>query len=211
MLPEKQRHTPVAIDSKKSILRRTAWNTTILVVPFFLLSNSLPFPIKVKTWQVSTDDDEDELWGDMLLQSQSEHDTNDDSSDEDVSYATPSIRWNRTTPDDIHLSTGSSSEDHYSENDVAVGQTLKLSGVTLREPLFMQVSQRINAPKQVNQLLWTNPLRIDLPKMKTGINPRGVQKLSKLVLDLGDSCDCLVDVSLEGARVPTCTIYSPYW
>lgn len=94
---------------------------------------------------------------------------------------------------------------HYSE----IGQTLRLSGISLGEPLFMQVSQHVQASDE-NKFMWTSPMQIDLPKLKTGINQRGLTELPKLILDLGDTCDCVVSVSVESStRVPVCTVYSP--
>ncbi|KAL7554677.1 hypothetical protein ACHAWF_018946 [Thalassiosira exigua] len=207
-LSDKHRNTTRA--DNKSILKRTAWDVAIQVMPFFLLSNALPFPIIVRTWQVSKDD-EDELWDEPLILDNMDDDL---SSDEEQSTRTPSIKYRRVTPDDIHVTTGSASFNRYSEDHVAIGQTVRLSGVTLGEPLFLQVSQHVNASEDVD-FLWTNPLQVELPKLKTGINPKGIRRLPKLILDLGDNCDCLVDVTAgqnEGElRAPVCTIYSPYW
>lgn len=200
-------------DSKRSILKRTAWDVTIQVVPFFLLSNSLTFPIVVRTWQLTSNDEDDELWDEPLLLGTSAHGANEgeESSDEDLTYATPSIVGGRELSEDIHLSSGRESSDHYSQDNIAVGQTLRLSGVNLTEPLFIQVSQNVNLSEEV-QFMWTNPLLLDLSKMRSGINTKGVQRLPKLILDLGNFCDCLIDVTLEeGLKVPVCTIYSPYW
>jgi len=212
-LSDKHRNTPTASDTKRSILRRTAWDTTIQVVPFFLLTNSLTFPIVVRTWQTSNEIEDELLWDEPLLPTTSADGIYENaSSDDDPSSATPSIRGRRTTPEDTHLSSGAGSSDHYSQDHVAIGQTLRLSGVNLRESLFLQVSQRVNASEEEVKFLWTNPLRVQLSKMRTGVNRKGLSQLPTLVLDLGDNCDCLVDVTLEGGtRVPVCTIYSPYW
>lgn len=205
-LPAKHKKSPVASDSKRSILRRTAWDTTIQVVPFFLLSNSLTIPIVVRTWQTSTEEDDDELWDEPLLPVAPADGMNEDSgSDEDLSFATPSIRGGRALQEDIHFSSGTRNSGHYSQDNVAIGQSLRLSGVSLREPLFIQVSQRVDASEEV-QFMWANPLRVDLSKMRTGVNQKGLKKLPQLVLDLGDNYDCLVDVTLEGGtKVPVCT------
>ena len=212
-LSDKRRYSPLSGDSKKSILKRTAWDVSIQVVPFFLLSNSLTFPIVVRSWQETTKDSDDELWDEPALPIPSGHGMNEDQSseDEDLTYTTPSIVGGRNLTEDNHMSSGKGSTEHYSQDHVAVGQTLRLSGIDLQESLFIQVSQQINTSEEMD-FLWTNPLQINLSRMKSGINSKGVKRLPKLVLDLGDNCDCLVDVSLEGGtKVPVCTIYSPYW
>jgi len=204
-LSSKHRNSPIASDTRKNILRRTAWDTEIEVIPFFLLANSLPFPIVVRTWQTAEEDGSD-LWDEPLLPSASAE--NADSDDEEFTSATPSIHFRRT--DLFHLSSGRNF-DHYSQDTVAIGKTLRLSGVSLKDTLFLQVSQHVNATENVS-FMWTNPIQIELNKMKTGVNKKGVTALPKLILDLGDNCDCLVEVSIGvDTRVPECTIYSPYW
>ena len=209
-MSEKKRNSRIDNDSNRSIQKRTAWNVSIQVVPFFLLSNSLRFPIIVKSWQSIMKDNDDELWDEPMLPISSGHGMNEESSDEEQTYMTPSRNGRRELPEDVHLSSGTNS-DHYSQDHVMVGQTLRLSGVNLQEPLYIQVSQQVSASEEM-KILWTNPLKVNLSKLRSGINSKGLKRLPQLVLDLGDNCDCLVDVTLEGeTKVPVCTIYSPYW
>ncbi|KAL7543622.1 LOW QUALITY PROTEIN: hypothetical protein ACHAXR_013206 [Thalassiosira sp. AJA248-18] len=209
-LPDKHSKTPIASDNKRHIMRRTAWDTSIRVVPFFLLSNSLPFPIVVRTWQ-DAKENEDEMWDELLLPIASAEMDENTSSDEDLSHMPSSMKGRRTTPEDIHLSSGGGSFGHYSQDHVEIGQTLRLSGVSVRESLFIQVSQHVNSSEEVN-FMWTNPMRVELAQLRTGTNQKGLTELPKIILDLGDNCDCLVDVSVEsGTRVPVCTIFSPFW
>ena len=173
-LSNKHRDTPIASDSKRSILRRTAWDTTIQVVPFFLLSNSLPFPIVVRTWQTAKEE-EDDLWDEPLLPIASADGMHENlSSDEDLTFVTPSIKGRRAT-DDIHLSSGGNF-DHYSQDTVLIGQTLRLSGVSLKDTLFIQVSQHVNASEEL-KFMWTDPMKIELSKMKTGVNRKGLTQV----------------------------------
>lgn len=213
-LPDKNRSRPVASDAK-SILRRTAWDTTIQVVPFFLLSNSMPFPIQVRTWQLFTPKkDDDASWRDSSFLAAHPDDVSDDcpSSDEDLSSATPSIKgWGGG--DKFHQPSGL--EGHRSYFSVIQrGETLRLSGINLQQPLYVQFSQKlqVSGDSDETDCMWSTPLQLELGKLRTGINPRGWFSLPKKKLDLGDNCSALVDVSLEGAiRMPICTIYSPYW
>jgi hypothetical protein len=207
----KSRYKTSTGDTKKSIMRRTAWDITILVVPFFLCMNTLPFPISVRAWQHANKDEEDE-WDDgaaaaLLIDPE---DTNEISSTDDESAMTPSVNNKGINEHQYHLSTKDNS-GYYHEDTINVGQTLRLSGISLSRPLFIQVSQHLYTSRTAN-LIRSNPLRLDLQKLKTGMNRKGTRSLPKLVLDLGDNCDCLVDVSLDRAnKMPLCTIYSPYW
>ncbi len=210
----KSHSKPVARDAD-SIIRRTAWDTTILVVPFFLLSNSMPFPILARIWQLFVPKkDDDALWRNSSFLAAHTDDVSDDcsSSDEDSSFATPSIKgWGGA--DKVHHPNPSGLEAHRSYFFlIKTGETIRLSGINLQQPLFVQFSQRLRLLGEADETMWSNPLQLDLGKLRTGINPRGWFSLPKLFLDLGDSCAAVVDVSLEGAiRVPICTIYAPYW
>lgn len=78
--------------------------------------------------------------------------------------------------------------------------TLRLSGISLRQPLFLQVSQSVHSPSTFdNTFMRSNPLQISVHELRTGFNNRGVLSLPKLVLDLGDDCDALVDVSIDSS------------
>ena len=197
-------------DPKRNILRRTAWDVTILVVPFFLCMNTLPFPIMIRAWQYAIDDEDDDWDGTAALLVDPE-DTNELSSSDDESEMTPSINNLGINGDLYHLSTIDNS-DYYYEGVVKVGQTLRLSGIKLSQPLFIQVSQHLENFGAAASLIWTNPVQMDLQKLQSGMNRKGSRSLPKLILDLGDNCDCLVDVSLDrDSKMPFCTFYSPYW
>lgn len=213
-LPDKDRSRLVASDGK-GILRRTAWDTTIQVVPFFLISNSMPFPILARTWQLFIPNkDDDDLWRDSSFLAAHPDDLNDDcpSSDEDLSFSTPSTKW-WGGADKFHQSSGLEGRRSYF-SVIGRGETLRLSGINLQQPLYVQFSQKLRESGEADETdcMWSKPLQLELRKLRTGINPRGCHRLPKLFLDLGDSCQVVVDVSLEGAiRMPICTIYSPYW
>ncbi|KAL7553819.1 hypothetical protein ACHAWF_017158 [Thalassiosira exigua] len=203
-------------DATKNKIRRTAWDTTILVLPFFLLTNSMPFPILARTWQLSPKGKEDDdIWQDpAILTNQSQADEGNEesiSSDEDLSSATPSIRG-RGNPDQFHLPLRSKGKVHYSLKIIQRGEMLRYSGINLRQTLFMQISQNlVTAPGQAD-FTWSKPIEIKLSKLRTGINPKGLFSLPKISLELGVNCDCLLDVSVEGeTRVPMCSLYSPFW
>lgn len=197
--------------SNRSILRRTAWDTTILCVPFFLLLNSLPFPLMVRTWTYS-EGDEDELWDDVPVLNPRESIEWDLSSDDDTSFVTPKLKG--MLSGQFHYSAGIGHHDYSTLDCVGRGDTLRLSGINLRQPLFIQVSQDVETVEERDaELLWTSPLQLDLFKLRTGMNSKkGALSLPKRVLDIGDDCDALVDVSVEERiRMPICTIYSPFW
>jgi len=197
--------------SNRSILRRTAWDTTILCVPFFLLLNSLPFPLMVRTWAYS-EGDEDDLWDDVPVLDSCESNEWDLSSDDDTSFVTPKLRG--MLSGQFHYSTDIGHHDYFTLDCVGRGDTLRLSGINLRQPLFIQVSQYVEtADERDAELMWTSPLQLNLFKLRTGMNSKkGVLSLPKRVLDIGDDCDALVDVSVEERiRMPICTIYSPFW
>ncbi len=200
-----------SVDNPRSILRRTAWDTTILCVPFFLLLNSLPFPLMVRTWAYSEDDD-DGLWNDFPVGESGESNEWDSSSDDDTSFATPKLKG--LVSSQLHYSSDIGHNDYFTLDCVDRGKTLRLSGINLRQPLFIQVSQYVTTADQRDaELMWTSPLQLNLFKLRTGINNRkGALSLPKLVIDLGDDCDALVDVSVEERiRMPICTVYSPFW
>lgn len=203
------KHNASSGDIKKSMTRRTAWDITILVVPSFLFMNSLPFPVSVRAWQhakVDSDDDWDEAAATLL---NDPTDAVDSSSSDDESAMTPSIN-NKVDEDQYHFSTSNTS-DYYHEDMVNVGETLRLSGINLSQSLFIEVTQHLQTAGAAS-ILRTTPVEIDLQKLQTGMNRKGSRSLPNLVLDLGDNCDCLVDVSLDRAsKMPLCTIYSPFW
>ena len=180
-MPDNNRSRPVASDAKNN-LRRTAWDTTIRVVPFFLLSNSMPFPIQVRTWQLFTPKkDDDASWRDSSFLAAHPDDASDDcpSSDEDLSSATPSIKgWGGG--DKFHQPSGL--EDHRSYFSVIErGETLRLSGINLQQPLYVQFSQKlqVSGDSDETDCMWSKPLQLDLGKLRTGINPRGWFSLPK--------------------------------
>jgi hypothetical protein len=210
-----QRFSPVASESKKSILQRTAWDTTIQVVPYFLLSNSMSFPILARSWQLPSK--KNETWQDYSLHDDEIDDVNDEnlSSDDDQTSATPSIKCKGLIPFQVHKSDGSKGQNgQFSLHVVERGETLQMSGINLREPFFLQLAQKLRAVGESNEssAMWSKPLQINFGKLRTGINPKGSFALPQIPLDLGDSCSALVDVSVEGGiRMPICTIYSPCW
>ena len=214
-LPDKNRSKLVASDVK-GILRRTAWDTTIQVVPFFLISNSMPFPILARTWQLFIPNkDDDDLWRDSSFLPAHPDDLSDDcpSSDEDLSFSTPSTKW-WGGADKFHQPSGGleGSQSYFSV--IGRGEILRLSGINLQQPLYVQFSQKLRVSGEADETdcMWSKPLQLELRKLRTGINPRGSFSLPKLFLNLGDNCQVVVDVSLGGAiRVPMCTLYSPYW
>lgn len=213
-LPHMQRFSPVASESKKSIMHRTAWDTTIQVVPFFLLSNSMPFPILARSWQLPSK--KDEAWRDNSFLADEIDDVDDNlSSDDDLTAATPSIKCKGLTPFQVHKADGSKGQNgHASIHVVERGETLQMSGINLREPFFIQLAQRLHVVGKTDETstMWSKPLQIEFGKLRTGINPKGTFALPKIPLDIGDSCSVLIDVSVEGGiRMPICTVYSPCW
>jgi len=203
----KSRYNTSAGDTKKNMTRRTAWDITILVVPSFLCMNSLPFPISVRAWQHAKKDEDDDWDGAAAALLDGPEDAVESSSSDDDDETAMS---NKGVDEQYHLSTRHTS-DYYHEDSVNVGGTLRLSGIDLSRPLFIEVSQHLQTAGAAS-LLRSSPVQIDLQKLQTGMNRKGSQSLPKLILDLGDKCDCLVDVSLDRtSKMPLCTIYSPFW
>ena len=118
-ISSKHRDKPFASDTKRSILQRTAWDTTILVVPFFLLSNSLPFLISVRTWQHSKDNDDD-LWKEPA-QYDDTNEENLSSDDDDTSSMTPSLRGKSKNSDQFHLPKETDQRSQFAVAQVAEG------------------------------------------------------------------------------------------
>lgn len=196
-------------DSVKNIWSRTAWDTTITVVPFFLLSNAMPFPILIKAWQYRAND-ENELWRDPTVFTDpiSEHSNkNETDSEGDLSSKSPSLMGRSTNTEIYHLPTGSIGDDYYSLSSLDSGKTLRLCGIDLACPLYVQFSQRIQGA--LNE--WSNVAVVRLQKLRTGINPnKGALSLSSLPIRLGDNVDCFIDIAVERG-ICRGAIYSPFW
>jgi hypothetical protein len=71
---------------------------------------------------------------------------------------------------------------------------LRLSGISLRQPIFMQVSQSTKLCDCMEQsgFMWSSPLLLALDTLRTGSNKKGPLSLPKVILDLGDDVDALV-------------------
>ena len=207
--PGESRHKASLGGKIKNVTRRTAWDVTIRVIPSVLCLNSLPFPISVRVWQHANKDDEDD-WDSAAAALLDDLEEAASSSDDDDTMMTPTIKNKGVNAEQYHLSTAHTS-DYYHEDVVHVGETLRLSGVSLSYPLFVEVSQQLQM-SDIASLTPTSSLQINLQELQTGMNRKGVRSLPKLVLDLGDNCDCLVDVSIDReSQMPLCTFYSPYW
>lgn len=144
----------------------------------------------------------------QFTQSTGTNNADEDSSDDEDDYTMMS-----KIPDVVHLSEAGQ-KDHYSNDEIESGETQNFSGVSLQEPIYIQIAQVVKSPVNSREVsfLWSSPMSIRLEKMKTGMNERGSKRLPKSVLDLGDNCDCVVDVSIDSrTRIPSCTVYSPYW
>lgn len=196
-------------DSARSIWSRTAWDTTITVVPFFLLSNAMPFPISIKTWQYRASD-ENEMWMDptMFTDPASEHSNeNESDSDGETSSKSPSLMGRSTNTALYHLSTGSSSDDYYSLSSLKAGATLRLCGINLSCPLYIQFSQELRGTSNE----WSNVATVKLQKLRTGINPKkGAVSLKSLSIRLGDNVDCFIDTTVERG-ICRGLLFSPFW
>lgn len=197
-------------DSARSIWSSTAWDTTISVVPFFLLSNAMPFPILIKAWQYPSSD-ENELWRDPTVftdPTPSEHSNeNESNSDGETSSKSPSLMGRSANTELYHLPTGSSGDDYYSLSSLKAGTTLRLCGINLSCPLHIQFSQKLRGT--LNE--WSNVATIKLQKLRTGINPnKGAISLKSLHIRLGDNVDCFVDTTVERG-ICRGALYSPFW
>ena len=192
----------------KDMLLRTAWDTSIVVVPTFILSNSMPFPLTVRIWQF-IETDVDTAWFDQTLTNEDE----DSSGDENQSSSMSSTWISNMESAQYHNPPEGNSEHYSSQESVGQGQSVKLSGINLQRRLFIQVSQNVIVAGAAGaKHIWSTPLQIDLQKLRTGANKKGSVSLPKRVLNLGDNADALVEASVDvETGMPNCTIYSPYW
>ena len=204
-----RRGKAIKADSVRSIWCMTAWDTTITVVPFFLLSNAMPFPILIKAWQYRASD-ENEQWRDpaMFTDPISEHSNeNESNSDGETSSKSPSLMGRSTSTEMYHLPTGSRSDNYYSLSSLESGKTLRLCGISLSCPLYIQFSQRLRGTLHE----WSNVANIKLQKLRTGINPnKGALSLKSLPIRLGDNVDCFIDAAVERG-ICRGALYSPFW
>ena len=204
-----RRGKAIKADSARSIWCMTAWDTTITVVPFFLLSNAMPFPILIKAWQYRASDEND-LWRDpaMFTDPISEHSNeNESNSDGETSSKSPSLMGRSTSTEMYHLPTGSRGDNYYSLSSLESGKTLRLCGISLSCPLYIQFSQRLRGTLHE----WSNVANIKLQKLRTGINPnKGALSLKSLPIRLGDNVDCFIDAAVERG-ICRGALYSPFW
>jgi len=203
-----RRGKTIATDTMRSIWSRTAWDTTICVVPFFLLSNAMPFPILIKAWQMRASD-ENEMWRDptMFTDPTSEHSNeNESNSDGETSSKFSSLMGRSTSTQQYHMPTGSRG-DYFSLSCLESGKTLRLCGINLSCPLYIQFSQRLRGT--LNE--WSNVAKVNLQKLRTGINPnKGTLSLQSLPIRLGDTVDCFIDTAVD-CGVCRGALYSPFW
>ena len=198
------------IASDSTIWSRTAWDTTISVVPFFLLSNAMPFGIFIKAWQHRASD-ENELWRepsfftDLTTEHSNESESN---SDGETSSKSPSLMGRSTSTALYHLPTGSRGDDYFSLSCLKSGKTLRLCGIDLSCPLFIQFSQGLRGT--TNE--WSNVATINLQKLRTGLNPnKGALSLKSLPIRLGDTVDCFIDAAVVERGICRGALYSPFW
>eukprot|EP00804_Cyclotella_cryptica_P012787 CCRYP_010547-RA/>CCRYP_010547-RA protein AED:0.05 eAED:0.05 QI:183/0.85/0.81/1/0.76/0.63/22/985/2990 len=192
-----------------------SWDTIIKVVPFFLLQNSMPYMISIRLWQLGQGEDDD-LWQhpSLYLSLTSGSFDEESGSDDDSSAMTPASQTRSQYSNQFHQSSGREKRDFFFVGSVESCQMLRLSGISLSQPIFMQVSQSVESHVMAENMnfMWSRPLSLSLDKLRTGANRKGSLSLPKLVLDLGDEVDALVDVSVDGKiGMPACTIFCPFW
>ena len=135
----------------------------------------------MRSWQTASKD-QDDMWDGPSLTAQTDDASEVSSSDDDLSFATPSIRIKgKTRTDDLHFSTGVNFHQ-FSQDFVATGSTLCLSGVNLKDELFIQVSQHVNASEVA--FMWSDPMKVELSKMRTGVNRKGTSQVGSLFINL---------------------------
>lgn len=192
----------------RSIWSKTAWDTTITVEPFFLLSNAMPFPILIKAWQYQAAD-ENELWRDPTTFADLSERSNEDesNSDGDTSSKSPSLMGRSIRTELYHFPTGSRGEEYYSLSSVESGETLRLCGISLSNPLHIQFSQKLRG--KLNE--WSNVATVNLQKLRTGINPnKGTLSLKSIPVRLGDNVDCFIATAVE-LGICRGALYAPFW
>lgn len=212
------------------MLMRTAWDTTVLIVPTFTLSNScktcslfhllilpcsqtssffaVPFGLSVKVWQFMEQDADTSWFEQSLADEESES-----SGDENQSSSMASTWISNMVSAQYHNPPEGNSEHFYAEEQIHTGQSIRLSGINLQRCLFVQVSQRVKVfGAHDAKHIWSSPVVINLQKLRTGANKKGNLSLPSRILDLGDDVDALVDASVDvETGMPNCMIYSKYW
>jgi hypothetical protein len=174
----------------------------------------MPYTISVRLWQLAQDEDDD-LWQHPTLYIRSTSTFDEDSgSDDDNSAMTPTSQTRSQYSNQFHQSSGREKSDFLFVGSVESCQMLRLSGISLSQPIFMQVSQCVDSHGLTDKMnfMWSKPLSLSLDKLRTGANRKGTLSLPLRILDLGDDVDALVDVSVDSKiRMPACTIFCPFW
>ncbi|KAL7513251.1 hypothetical protein ACHAXN_010303 [Cyclotella atomus] len=178
----------------------TAWDCCINILPSLKLQNGLPLDISVRVWQLAEQEDDD--WQELFIRSDSVIDK-DNSSDDDNSAMTPTSQTKIEYLNKFHHSKGSIVDDFLFVGSVESCQVLHISGISLRQPIFMQLSQSVSSNS-------ADPILVGIHNLRIG-SKKGANSLPKIIMDLGDDLDALVDVAVDENKVPCVNINSPFW
>ena len=212
--------------SKKASKIRTAWDSTIVVMPSFVLTNALPFNIQFRCWQLpaKTEDwKKADLFAGGPTPSKSKLRTKvvgtDEigSSDEELTPSaapgTGGRRYARHRKLHSHAFEGTANQQNQAfvnVDNASSGANVLLNGINTKEKLYIQIAQNVSSENNIDPLLWTEPLCVDMKKLRCGGNRFGSMTLPVLKGTIGDDADYYLDVSVEHG-VPYCSIYAPYW
>ena len=214
--------------SKKASKTRTAWDSTIVVMPSFVLTNALPFNIQFRCWQLPTKTDD---WkkADIFAGAQTPSKAKarrakiaakdgSSSSDDELmsSAATPGTggrRYTRHRKIHSHAFEGAGTQQNQAfinVDNASSGADVLLNGINTKEKLYIQIAQDVASEHSLDSLLWTEPLCVDMKKLRCGGNRSGLMTLPVIKGTIGDDADFFLDVTVEHG-IPYCNIYAPYW
>jgi len=214
--------------TKKISKTRTAWDSTIVVMPSFVLTNALPFNIQFRCWQLPTNKTEDWKKADIFAGAQTPSKAKprrakiaakDESSsgDEDIaSSGAPSTegrRYARHRKAHSHAFEGASdwqNQAFINFDNASSGADVLLNGINTKEKLYIQIAQDVASEYNIDSLLWTEPLCVNMKKLRCGGNRSGTMTLPVTKGTIGDDADFFLDVTVEHG-IPYCNIYAPYW
>jgi len=194
---------------------RTAWDTSIVVMPSFCLTNALPFNIQIRCWQAPSETDDWKTEAVFRSPTTKERKSAPKNEDSDEERLTPDTgRRSRHRKIHSHAFEDAMKESRrafFNFDTVAAGGNILLNGINMKNTLFIQFSQDCTSSNDIEGLLWTAPLSLDLKKLRAGGNRSGSLQLPPLKGSIGDDADFYVSVTVERSGIPYCSIFAPYW
>jgi hypothetical protein len=166
--------------STDCLTTHTAWDCCINIVSFLKLHNGLPLNISVRIWQLAEEEGDD--WQELYIRSDSVIDEDNFSDDDNSDSAmTPYSQTKIDYLNKIHHSNSDRVNDFLFLFVGSLGscQVLPISGISTRQPIFMQLSQSVSSDYADDaQIMWSNPMLISIHNLRIG-SKKGVNSLPK--------------------------------